>query len=270
MSQRGNGKRRAAPDALDASRQSPRRAASDDDEVIILSPPSHRVGAASSSDAPPDEECLIVAPPKAQPILAPPPLSRKSPDGAGGEDTDDDEVQCVGVRRAKNPWPHARHDCNEHPLSDSLAAQHCEHCWCALCGVPVAKCDDWSKHCGTTAAEAQEHRAAKRQVEVEHKLKGLGPKPPPPAPHSTEAQLMADPRWRAMRFTAISYLLHCGHDLEGYQQAVVSVCASSSISLHALPAAACLHALPAAACLRPSPTHSVPLHHSVTRASPIS
>lgn len=206
-------------------------AASSSNNIVVLedSPAAPRAHAPVASAVEDDDECCIVSPPKQAPITTPappPPATGTVGSSAGigtgeaGED-DDEEVVFVGVGRAPNPLPHARHDCTEHPLSED-ARRFCENCWCARCDVPVGQCSDWAAHCSTSAADASALRAEKKAADVKRHLASLGPRPPPLPPHSEHAQLAADPRWPAMRFTSISYLLNMGHDLEGVQQALVA------------------------------------------------
>ena len=142
------------------------------------------------------------------------------PSDADDGDGDDDEVVCTGYC-ATNKFIHARHDCLEFPIGASEPQSYCALCWCALCEVPVPECPEWLDHCATTKEQAAERRCAAKAASVQARLSST-PRPPPPAPTSHEAFLRADPRWHAMRHTALRYLEQCGHDLEGAMAAIAA------------------------------------------------
>ena len=103
----------------------------------------------------------------------------------------------------------------------SGAERYCPHCWCALCEVRAAECTEWPSHCSTTEKQASDKRKAAKVAAVQSRLTAT-PRPPPP-PHNSQANLLkADPRWHAMRFTALSCLEQFGHDIEGAMAAIAA------------------------------------------------
>jgi hypothetical protein len=169
-----------------------------------------------------DDECSIVSPPTRKQCSS---SLGSSSSGAADlplGDDDDGSVVIVGVGREPITLPHARFDCFQHPLADD-AQQHCSHCWCALCEVPVAQCNQWAEHCTTTAAAAATHRRSRRETAVQARL-AAAPRPPPAASATSEVmQMNSDPRWGAMRFTTLSWLTNCGHDFEGVSATIAAV-----------------------------------------------
>ena len=191
----------------------PKAADDDDDDCVIISPPR------------PTTTTPVQQPAAASSAAASSAAAASAAANADADDDDDDEVTCIGVGKQSNPMPHARYDCYESTRwQDSTAwpsdaPNHCKHCWCALCEEPVSGCSDWKTHCATTPEQAREARAAKKKADVERRLASLPPRPPFPNPPNP---LMLDPRWPAMRFTSLSYMLHLGHDIEGVQATIVS------------------------------------------------
>jgi hypothetical protein len=134
------------------------------------------------------------------------------------DDASDDDVVFVGIAREKSELPHARHDCRQYPINES-AERHCDHCWCALCETPVVECCNWAEHCTTTSDVAAAVRASRREADIRLRLAGA-PHPPPLDADSDGAQLVA--QHPALRQTALAYLSHCAHDVEGTMTTLVA------------------------------------------------
>ena len=120
----------------------------------------------------------------------------------------------------------------EHELGKEGAdpAQHCEHCWCGVCEVPVHQCKaagTWPGHCSTTAAQARERQANARAADLGDRLAAV-PRASPPPPGGPSASLLLDSRWLQLRHTALSYLAHCGRDEDGV---VATLVLSSELAL---------------------------------------
>jgi hypothetical protein len=142
-------------------------------------------------------------------------------------EVEDDEVAFLGVGRTAMTLPHARYDCLEFPLAGDQrvdARRHCTHCWCGVCERPVSECDAWSAHCRTLPAQAEARRAAAREAAVRVRLSALPPRPPSAAGMpQADAELLADPRWGSLRYTCLSYISHCGRDVEGLMATLCAV-----------------------------------------------
>ena len=47
-------------------------------------------------------------------------------------------------------FPHARANCLAKPFvagDEDVCFESCSNCYCFVCDLPVAACDDWSGHC---------------------------------------------------------------------------------------------------------------------------
>ena len=82
---------------------------------------------------------------------------------------DDDEpviLHSTGSVALKD-FPHARENCLSAPfvLGDAARA-HCPNCYCFVCDLPVAACDEWDEHC-----QAQHHVHRWQQAREAQKAK---------------------------------------------------------------------------------------------------
>ena len=144
---------------------------------------------------------------------------QRGPGAASDDDGSDGEVVFVSESRPADIYPHARFDCPVHPLARGPEL-HCDKCCCAVCEVP-APCAHWHEHCGHTRAQFMARMKAAREERAEAWLKGL----PPPTPSAASARalaLLASPPYSPMRYTALSFLMHCGRDEEGVVTSVTS------------------------------------------------
>ena len=215
--------RRAVPATVTATAAS--SSASSSATSVVAAMAVSGVGTHPAANDDDDEcECIVVSPPRnaswplasTQPTVGPAATGSGTAGGGGvggvggDSDDDDDEVVCVGVGRTALNLPHARHDCLEFPLSKdaSAALRHCAYCWCALCEVSVSDCP-----LGRRIARRRNHKlpkSAAAKAEALQQRLASAQRPPPPPPGSAAAQLRADPRWHAMRFTALSSLTEFG------------------------------------------------------------
>ena len=139
-------------------------------------------------------------------------------------DDDDDDDDCVFVSEdfsKSSSMPHARYDCRQFLLKPGEERQHCDKCWCGVCGVPVRDCKEWAEHCTFTRAAADAKAAEAKRDAV--KARVAAPRPPRQQLGPEQAALLADPRWNAMRFTVISYIDKCSHDEDAVLAAVTAV-----------------------------------------------
>ena len=148
--------------------------------------------------------------------------SSSSSAAAAADDDDDDDCVFVGEDFSKSSsMPHARYDCRQFRLKLGEERQHCDKCWCGVCGVPVRDCKAWAEHCKLTRADADAKAAEVKRDVV--KARVAAPRPPRPQLGPEQVALMTDPRWNAMRFTVISYIDKCSHDEDAVLAAVVAV-----------------------------------------------
>lgn len=187
--------------------------------------PSNAVPPASASTLPAAAEAATQAalPTAARPAAAVAVAAAASAAPAAASDASDDEVEFVGVTHAR--FVHARYDCPEHPMAEGQHERYCADCWCAVCEVPVGEClraGTWAAHCTATQASTAAAAAAQREARLRESLARLPPRPAGPWPPAVH-QLTLDPRWRAMRFTLLSWLANCGSDEEGATATLAAV-----------------------------------------------
>jgi SNF2-related domain len=83
-------------------------------------------------------------------------------DSADEEDGEDDDCLLVGSKgtNALTDFPHSRENCVLAPMAvirsaatasasreDSINRKYCANCYCYVCDIPAAECDDWNAHC---------------------------------------------------------------------------------------------------------------------------
>ena len=75
--------------------------------------------------------------------------------GASSAMQDDDECVVVGST-GENPnidFAHTRWNCLKHPRDKTDPHTCCDKCFCVICDIPAAQCDEWDKHCSADPSE---------------------------------------------------------------------------------------------------------------------
>jgi hypothetical protein len=137
----------ASPEVVDLN--TPPSTPKDADEVCVMAQVKDddvspaREHSASSGDV--DE----VQPPKKQ---------RVSGEAAASAAVEDEDDECVVVgSTGVNPnidLPHTRWNCLKCPRQTAHIGTSCDKCFCVICDIPVAQCDEWAKHCSADPSDS--------------------------------------------------------------------------------------------------------------------
>lgn len=83
--------------------------------------------------------------------VQPPKKQRVSGEAAASAAVEDEDDECVVVgSTGVNPnidLPHTRWNCLKCPRQTTHIGTSCDKCFCVICDIPVAQCDEWAKHC---------------------------------------------------------------------------------------------------------------------------